>query len=153
MVLVNLAWLWLVSFTAVTWNTGGFESVQDKRVLTTRNCGIAQGLHNQWILWTQMWTEKITKWSCYFNSSQVDVNMWSIPECILLARVETYILYCVHSRVYRLWSAHTFTVQKCRQRKGKMVHKQPCSSYTTILKNVTATHILLIIICILNTVV
>ena len=100
MVLVNLAWLWLVSFTAVTWNTGGFESAQDKRVLTTRNCGIAQGLHNQWILWTQMWTEKITKWSCHFNSSQGDVNMWLIPECILLARVETYIRYCVHSRVY-----------------------------------------------------
>ena len=32
-----------------------------------------QGLHNQWILLTQMRAETITKWSFHFNSSQGDM--------------------------------------------------------------------------------
>ena len=76
----------------------------------------AQGLHNQWILLTQMRAETITKWSFHFNSSQGDMirYMWPATDCIMLATVEIYklcvynVLYTVHVpeiySMYKMWT-------------------------------------------------
>ena len=53
--------------------------------MTTRNCEMAQGQCDQWILLTEMWTEKITKESCKFKSRHGDMknvsNTRLFPAC------------------------------------------------------------------------